>query len=344
MDSKTENIDFVMIWVDDSDEKWRQEKNKYKGGSDVSDGNVDDSAARYKDWQNLKYWFRGVEKFAPWVHKVYFITCGHVPAWLNLDAPKLVHVKHSDYMPDRYLPTFSSHPIELNIHRIEELSEKFVYFNDDMFLIRSVTPDLFFDQGLPVHPARLHGILPRNDGGVMPHIYLNMISALNRHFNFHKCIKKNKKKWFNPFVVGLHDFIDNVYNSNYAQFPGIGNEHLPVPILKETMREVWAKEPELLEKTCMHRFRSEQDVSQYLFRYWQIAQGNFKPINRKKLGEKITILDDNTKILDIIRRQKYPMVCINDMGKTKEEHFDRLKQEFIDAFDSILPDKSSFEK
>ncbi|MBQ6357217.1 MAG: capsule biosynthesis protein CapK, partial [Solobacterium sp.] len=38
---------------------------------------------RFKDWGLFKYWFRGVEKFAPWVNKIYFITWGHVPTWLD---------------------------------------------------------------------------------------------------------------------------------------------------------------------------------------------------------------------------------------------------------------------
>ena len=117
---------------------------------------VDDRDARYRDWETLRYWFRGVEKFAPWVNKIYFVTCGHVPSWLNLDADKLVHVKHSDYIPEEYLPTFSSHPIELNVNRIRGLSEHFVYFNDDTFLCRSIPKEIFYRDGKPVHQARLH--------------------------------------------------------------------------------------------------------------------------------------------------------------------------------------------
>ena len=336
------NIDIVMIWVDGADPEWRKEKNKYQA-QELGISNVDASEGRYKDWDNLRYWFRGVEKFAPWVHKVYFVTCGHVPEWLNLDCEKLVHVKHSDYIPEKYLPTFSSHPIELNLHRIKGLSERFIYFNDDMFLIRPVNKGLFFQGMKPVHPARIHGVLPRNDGGVMPHIYVNMISALNRHFDFHKCLKSNMKKWFNPFAVGMRDVIGNIYNANYEQFPGIGNEHLPVPILKKTIEKVWQDEYQLLDETCSHRFRNERDVSHYMFRYWQLAGGNFVPIKESKLGVKITIQAENKRLLDIIENQRYPMVCLNDMGRTTDEEFEREKNRFIQAFEKILPEKSGFE-
>ena len=92
-------IDFVILWVDDRDPKWIQERNIYSPQNTFL---VDNSDARYRDWETLKYWFRGVEKFAPWIHKIYFITCGHIPQWLNLDAPKLKHVRHSDYMPKEF--------------------------------------------------------------------------------------------------------------------------------------------------------------------------------------------------------------------------------------------------
>ena len=76
MDNK---IDFVMIWVDGNDPEWQKEKNKY----DSSDEKGDNTIVRYRSWDNLQYWFRGIEKFAPWVNKVHFVTWGHLPPWLN---------------------------------------------------------------------------------------------------------------------------------------------------------------------------------------------------------------------------------------------------------------------
>ena len=124
-----EKIDFVIMWVDGSDPKWLQEKNKYS----TNKIDVDDAINRYRDMGTLKYWFRSVEKYTPWVNKIHFITCGHLPDWLNTNNPKLNIVKHEDYIPKEYLPTFSANPIELNLHRINELEEKFVLFNDEIF-------------------------------------------------------------------------------------------------------------------------------------------------------------------------------------------------------------------
>lgn len=123
-----DQIDFVITWVDGNDPDWKEEKNRFTSTSED-----DNRVQRFRDWNNLQYWFRGVEKFAPYVHKIYFITWGHIPAWLNINNKKLIIIKHSDYMPSKYLPSFNSNAIELNMHRIKGLSEKFVYFNDDVF-------------------------------------------------------------------------------------------------------------------------------------------------------------------------------------------------------------------
>ena len=89
------DIDFVIPWVDGSDPEWRKSKNKYSGKIDEP---VDRTDARYRDWDILKYWFRGVEKYAPWVHKIYFVTCGQKPDWLNENHEKLILVNHEDYI------------------------------------------------------------------------------------------------------------------------------------------------------------------------------------------------------------------------------------------------------
>lgn len=138
--AEDEKVDFVILWVDGRPSGRQVKQNILP---------IKDRCFRKPlsgEWENLKYWFRGVEKFAPWVNNVYFVTCGHYPEWLNLEHPKLRFVKHEDFIPKECLPTFSSRPIDMNLHRIEELSEHFVYFNDDMFLIDKVEKTDFFQK------------------------------------------------------------------------------------------------------------------------------------------------------------------------------------------------------
>ncbi len=168
-------VDFVLIWVDDTDPDWRRELNRIKG----IDGDMREE--RFRDMDTLRYWFRGIEKYADWYNKLYFVTCGQKPAWLNTDHPKLVCVNHKDFIPEKYLPTFSSHTIELNLHRIRGLSERFVYFNDDTFITAPTTVDDFFVKGLPCDSAVINYAAPRKEPlNLVP--FVNA-AVINRHFS-----------------------------------------------------------------------------------------------------------------------------------------------------------------
>ena len=151
-----DKIDIVIPWVDGNDIKWQNEKNKYKQKKDEKLNN----SSRFRDWDNLQYIFRGIEKFMPWVNNIFFITWGHLPKWLNVDNPKLKIINHKDYIPSKYLPTFNSHTIELNLYRIKDLSEKFIYFNDDTFVIDYMSESAFFKNGLPCDCGILNPIIP----------------------------------------------------------------------------------------------------------------------------------------------------------------------------------------
>jgi hypothetical protein len=104
------DIDFVITWVDMDDPKWQAEFAKYSGKKENTKNGV--SEARFRDYGFLKYWFRGVEKFAPWVRKIHFVTSGQKPDWLDANNPKINLVNHKDYIPAQFLPTYNSVVIE----------------------------------------------------------------------------------------------------------------------------------------------------------------------------------------------------------------------------------------
>lgn len=110
----SDSIDFVIPWVNGNDPEWIKEKSNFEKQSEGDRRDI-----RFRDWDNLRYWFRAVEAYAPWVNRIHFITWGHLPEWLNTAHPKLNIVTHQDYIPQAYLPTFNSHTIELNMHRIQ---------------------------------------------------------------------------------------------------------------------------------------------------------------------------------------------------------------------------------
>ena len=196
---ETAKIDFVITWVDEADPIWYKEKlETLKKQGKAAEEMIDNSTSRYRDWDILKYWFRGVEKFAPWVNQIHFVTYGHVPDWLNEKHSKLHIVKHEDFIPQEFRPTFSSHPIEWNFHRIEWLTENFVYFNDDMFLIKKVSPEDFFRDERPVDMLALQPDVANADDQIMPYIYLNNAMVLAKYFDKRENMKKQPGAYFHP--------------------------------------------------------------------------------------------------------------------------------------------------
>ncbi len=330
-------IDFVIPWVDGSDRAWLEEKFKYLP-SEQKD--VDASAKRFRDWENLKYWFRAVEKYAPWVDTVHFITWGHLPEWMNTECPKLHIVRHEDYIPVEYLPVFSSHPIELNLHRIPGLAEQFVYFNDDMFLTAPVQPKDFFVKGLPCNSLEEEPMhFYKRD--VYDNIRVNDIVFANRHFNRAQCRKEHRDKWYSltsPHVFAKN-FLMGFFKNEY--FFGLNYHHIPSTFLKKTLEEVWEADYETLHTTCTHRFRSSKDVSQCVFKYWQLLSGNFHPYNVRKYGKFFLAESQTEEICQVIRNKTFQAICINDSDLTD---FDKSKQMINAAFDEVLPEKSQFEK
>lgn len=332
-------MDFVIIWVDGNDPKWQLEKAKYS--EQITSKAQSDGQSRYRDWELLKYWFRGVEQFAPWVEKVHFITCGHYPEWLNLNHPKLNFVKHSDYIPEKYLPTFNSHTIELNLHRIKNLSEEFVYFNDDMFLVGKTEPTDFFQNGLPCEEALMQFLVFKKFSMAKSIDNYNTV-LINKNFKKRSCFKKNLFKYFNP-KYGLKSNLYSLYTFFHPLFTGFKHTHTAQSFLKHTFEKVWEKENDFLDQTCLCKFRGYENVNQYIFHHWQIAEGNFIPSNFKKTRVRydLDIVDSKTACSQILKKEQQ-IICLNDEEKLIEP-YEVMKNNFIQMFETLLPTKSNFE-
>lgn len=336
-----QKIDFVIPWVDGSDPAWLAERSRYDQKA-LAQG-IDD--ARFRDWGTLRYVLRSIEQYADWVHNVYLITYGHLPSWLDTSHPKLKVIRHEDYIPSQYLPTFSSHVIELNMHRIPGLSEQFVYFNDDMLFDNPVQPEDFFVDGKPCGSGVLH-IHCVTKQNMIYTICNNNTELINEHFRLKETLKV-WSHWYN-LKYGLKNLLETIVLTPCPRFPGIQNTHLPNPYLKSTFEEVWAKEPEILDETSRHKFREKTDVNQWLMLNWQLASNRFHPVasrNRgvlidfEKDGEIDEVLDRCQKALD---NPHYKMICIND-GDTVGD-YEMLKEKVTEMLEKKFPHPSRYEK
>lgn len=333
-------IDVVVAWVDGNDPAWLAEKERV-APSILADGR----AFRYRDWGVLPDLFRGLEQFAPWVNNVHFVTWGHLPAWLNINHPKLHIVNHKDFIPAEYLPTFNSHTIELNLHRIEGLAEQFIYFNDDMFLLRPVNVDMFFRSGLPrdyaiMNPAHTLDLAQDSGDNRIFYIPYNNVNHLNVRHSMRKCVRRHPLKWYHPAYGG--DLLRNILLYPWGRFVGFVDHHLPQPYLKASFSAAWADSCDVLDATCRNQIRTDHDVNHWYIRYRQLAEGNFRPARQIK-DAVFALKAENDEIFEAIRQQRLPMICLND-SPFVGEHFMQEQAKLQHAFAQILPEKSGYER
>lgn len=332
-------IDFVLTWVDGSDEAWLKEKNFYaKKNNELSREHSGD--LRYRDWGLLKYWFRGVEKFAPWVNKIHFVTHGHLPKWLNINHPKLNIVKHESFIENEYLPTFNSGTIEIFLHKIPDLEEKFVYFNDDFYILDEITPEMMFKNELPVDEGILGNIFLPDPKSIYEYPILYMTGLINSYFNFNETKREHKEKFINE-VYG-----DQLYNNEYfikkSLFPGLYNHHLPQNFLKSTFVEMWKSCEDVLRMSAKEKFRVNKHINQYFVRFWQVMSGKFHPELYRKMGRSFGNPEyEIDQILKFIKNKERKFIVIND--STYIENVEAVIEKISNEFNILYPTKSTFE-
>lgn len=328
------DIDFVITWVDMNDTEWKESFAKHSGRIDNTKNEI--SEARFRDYGLLKYWFRGVDKFAPWVRKIHFVTCGQKPDWLDENNPKLNLVSHKDFIPNEFLPSFNSVVIERYLHKIPDLAEHFVYFNDDFYIINHIRQNRFFVNGLPCDIAAFQ----YNPSWSQWYKRIkNNVRVINEHFDKKEVLTKYKDKWFDKSYGSKLRW--NYILKPYNKFVTLRTPHNAQPFLKSTFKEVWAAVGEELTATSVNRFRALNDLTPELFRAWQICRGNFEPYNTYQDTKMFPLFIKSKKAIKAIREQSYSLVCLNDNIHIR--NYMKTIDDIAAAFKSILPEDSSFE-
>ncbi len=152
MSFSNKEIDVVYTWVNGDDPDYLKIYNQYAATP------KDLNPERIRDiYQLLKYSLRSVEKYAPWVNRIYLITMmPQMPEWLQRDHPKITVVHHDEIFDQEDIPTFNYNVIESYLHQIPGLSDQFIYLNDDFLLGNTISPDDFFT---PEGKVLIHGTL-----------------------------------------------------------------------------------------------------------------------------------------------------------------------------------------
>ncbi|SEA83582.1 Stealth protein CR2, conserved region 2 [Oribacterium sp. KHPX15] len=331
------SVDIVLPWVDEKEPGWRQRRIEYDQGKEIESTNI-----RFQCWDNLHLWFRSIEKCMPWINRIFLITCGHVPDFLNLDNPKLRFVRHDEYIPKEYLPTFNSNTIEMNIHRIKDLSENFILFSDDVFPLLPIEEEYYFKDDM-VGDEAVENII--STGSFTKGLHEQRYAQVNNMFIINKYFKKRevqKKDWNKWYCEDYGDRLDRTRACVYwYDFPGFYDPHMANAMKKSTLARLWELEPDALDAGSRNKFRGASDVTQYLIRYWQICTGDFVP--RRTQGKVFfPTIDTYKDVVDAINNKAYQMISFNE--NCTPDEFEIMKRDINASLEKLFPERSSFEK
>lgn len=143
-----DDVDAVVTWVDGADPNHRRKRRRFQSGADsLHERAVADR--RYSDNGELRLCLRSLYNFAPWLRTIWLITDEQIPTWLDVSAAERAGIRFINHATifkgyEEFLPTFNSLSIEAMMWRFDGLAERFIYFNDDMFLTGAVKKSDFF--------------------------------------------------------------------------------------------------------------------------------------------------------------------------------------------------------
>jgi hypothetical protein len=309
------DIDLVYLWVNGNDPQWLTKRNACIGKTEEKSAvNCD---GRYADNDELKYSLRSIDKYAPWLRRIFIVTDNQVPVWLDTSNARVRIVDHKEIMPDVCLPCFNSAVIEHFLYKIPGLAEHFIYANDDMFINKPVTPETFFGKdGLPIvrfnrRPFRKWTLLFKEK--VQGKRLSNYVQTIR---NSAELVEKKYGKYYGGKT---HHNIDAYLRSDY--------EHA-AKVFEDEIRT-----------TLPNHVRSENDIQRNIYSYVALAEKRAH-LHYVTQRTSFRLHIQNESHYGKLERYNPILFCMNDSQYAKD--CDRKRAAAF--LDKRFPEKSQYEK
>lgn len=252
----------------------------------------------------MRYLFRSIDKYAAFITGVKLLVQSEsqVPAWVNRDTVDVV--LHSDFIPNRFLPTFNSCTIEMFLHMIPGLAEHFIYGNDDMYFLNTAKREDFFKNNRPVCCIS-HEVLPPNPKSY--HLIFKNSSDVAR--------------------IGT-----TAYDSSSYFKPA----HVQCAMSKTFNRLTYEELEPMLLKTIT-RFRDRKNVCQYVYPVSSVLRG--AAILDNAVTRFCGDIDFTKGRIRSLFESPNPPICTcfnSGVGEGNEKFLQKF-------FDKVFPDKCKFE-
>ena len=310
-------IDAVYTWVDDTDPAWRERLDRARAEHGMLRAAESDASARFRNRDELRYSLRSLAMYAPWIRKIFLVTDDQVPSWLDTACTKVEVISHRDLFADSSaLPTFNSHAIESQIHRIPGLAEHFIYLNDDFFLGRPVKPSLFFQSNGVAKYFASPTSIPFGDP----------TESDEGYFAAAKNIRNLIEKSFGVTVT--HGFL-----------------HAPYPLRRSVLQEISQKFSAELERTSRTKFRSVTDISlpSSLHHHYGYLTGTSVPSALRCSYVNVGDYEEHLKLTRLLTGRAFDVFCLADslVAEVPEVEQGRVMRAFLRAY---FPVASPFER
>ncbi|MBX9641548.1 MAG: stealth family protein [Mycobacteriaceae bacterium] len=311
----TFDIDLVFSWVDGNDPEFRARRAAQLSGHVVGEG--DDAEARIRQIDELKYALRSVNMFAPWIRRIFIATDSAPPAWLA-EHPKITIVPAVEHFSDpAALPTYNSHAVESQLHHIADLSEHFLYSNDDMFFGRPLRPDMFF-----------------SPGGVSKFIEADTRIGLGANDDsrsgFENAARVNRQ----------------LLAERFGQLITRHLEHTAVPLRKSVLLEMEREFPEEFARTQASAFRSSTDISvtNSLYHYYALLTGRAVQQEKARVRYVNTTTRAGLSLLPELRKnRRHHFFCLNDSSFPEVSAAERARR-VVGFLERYFPIPAPWEK
>jgi hypothetical protein len=311
-------IDVVYTWVDGADPKWIAARDDALAKLNIGVTNSEAfNRSRYESRDELRYSLRSLELFAGFVNKVWLVTADQRPEWLVDQHPQLTVVSHRDIFERAAdLPTFNSHAIEARLHRVDGLSEHYIYMNDDfLFMRRAAAEDYFMSNGIALFflsRARMPLGEPTKRTKPVDAAAMNGRRVISERFGL-SITRKFK--------------------------------HAPYSQVKSVHQDLERWFPEAIARTVASNVRSSTDLAlaSSLHQYAAYATGRAAPGAIRSAYVDLAEPDLPFQLWALTHGQNMDTLCLNDTT-THESDFEgqgRIVQEWLEK---SFPEKSSFER
>lgn len=277
-------IDIVFSWVDGTDKEWQRARARRMESYVVGEG--DDSEARYRQIDELKYALRAVHQNLPWVRNIFIATDSPAPRWLA-EHPRVRLVRSEEFFADpSVLPTHNSQAVESQLHHIDGLSEHFLYSNDDMFIGRPLRPETFFSPG---------GITRFVEADLRIGIGEN--NALRS--GFENSARVNRA----------------LLRARFGRVTTRHLEHAAAPLNRTVIERMEQEFPREFARTAASPFRAADNISvtNSLYHYYGLLTGAaIQNTEAKALYVDTTTRNGLALMKRLLKRRDYDFFCLND--------------------------------